>query len=136
VTALASILSDALGGDDTSWLKLSQETPAAATQTNIVTAAASSGITPVSTLDVDLTRYYSDGTSEAVHQLSGDITVVIKLTDAQIAAITDTSKAHLLYYNPDTGALTDMGATFDLAAGTATFQTNHFSTFIIATNDI
>jgi hypothetical protein len=129
-------LSDALGGDDTSWLKLSQATTAPSTQTAIETAAATSYVTPVSTLDVDLTRYYSDGTSEAVHQLSGDITVVIKLTDAQIAAITDASKAHLLYYNPDTSALTDMDATFDLTAGTATFQTNHFSTFIIATNDI
>lgn len=136
VTAPASVLSDALGGDDASWLKLSQATTAPSTQTAIETAAATSYVTPMSTLDVDLTRYYSDGTSEAVHQLSGDITVVIKLTDAQIAAITDASKAHLLYYNPDTSALTDMDATFDLTAGTATFQTNHFSTFIIATNDI
>jgi hypothetical protein len=119
---------------DSAWLKLSQNTTAPATQTSVTAAATSSGVTPVSTLDVDLTRYYSNGTSEAVHQLSGNITVTINLTATQIALINNPSNAQLLYYNPATGTLTNMNAIFDLTAGTATFQTNHFSTFVIATD--
>jgi hypothetical protein len=133
VTAPASVLSSALGDDDSAWLKLSQDPTATATQTSVNTVAEASGVTPVTTLDVDLTRYYSNGTSEPVHQLSGNITVTINLTAAQIALITNPSSAQLLYFDPTTGTLTNMNAVFNLTAGTATFQTNHFSTFVIAT---
>jgi hypothetical protein len=133
VTAPASVLNAALGGDNSSWLKLSQDPTAAPTQAQVNTVAASNNITPVCTMDVDLTRYFSDGTSEPVHQLSGNLTVVIKLTSTQLAQITDPSTAKLVYYNPDTGTFTNMDAVFDLKAGTATFQSNHFSTFVIVT---
>lgn len=96
-------------------------------------AAQSSGVTPVAALDVDLTRYYSDGTSESVHQLGGTATVTISLTATQIAQIRNSLNAQLLYYDPETGSLTNMNAIFDLTKGTATFQTGHLSTFVIAT---
>jgi uncharacterized protein YjdB len=74
----------------------------------------------------------STGT-EAVHNLSGAVKVTIALTEAQIAAIKASSNPHIYYYDADTGAFTDMNATFDMTAGTATFTTNHFSTYVIAT---
>ncbi len=132
VTAPASVFGGALGSDTSSWLVLSQAPSAAATQTQVASAAQTSGVTPVITLDVDLTRYYSNGTSEAVHQLGGNAQVVLKLTAAQIAAISDASKAKLLYYDTAAGKFTDMGATFNLAAGTATFTTSHLSTYVVA----
>jgi hypothetical protein len=134
VTAPASLFSGAIGSDNSSWLVLSQNTTATTTQTQIVAATQSSGVTPVSTLDVDLTRYYSNGTSEAVHQLSDTATVTINLTAAQTAQIGNSQNAQLLYYDPKTGSLTDMNAVFDLTKGTATFTTGHFSTFVIATS--
>ncbi len=127
------MLSSILGSDTTSTLKLTQEAPPAATQAQLTVVAESSGVTPVASLNIDLAKVSSSGTSEAVHNLNGSISVTVKLTDEQLAAITDASKAKLLYYNPDTGALQDMGATFDLAAKTVTFSTNHFSTYLIAT---
>jgi beta-glucanase (GH16 family) len=132
VTAPASVLSGALGNDPTSTLQLSQEASPATTQAQVSNAAASNSITPISTIDIDLTKTTSGGATQAVHLLNGSITVVVNLTNAQIAQISDVSKAKLYYYNTDTGALTDMGATFDLTAGTVTFNTNHFSTYVIA----
>jgi hypothetical protein len=135
VTAPASVLNSALGDDSSSWLKLTQGTTAETTQAAITAAATTENVIPITTLDLDLTRFYSNGTSEPIHNLSGSIDVVIKLTDAQIAAITDVSKAHLLYYDTSTGKFTDMSATFDLTSKTAKFSTNHFSTFVIATGE-
>jgi hypothetical protein len=133
VTAPSSVFSGMLQDSD-SWLVLSQQPPAPPTQTQVATAAAASGVTPVTTLDVDLTRYFSNGTSEPVHQLGSSAQVTIKLTAAQIAQISDPSQAQLLYYDPTSGKFSNMNAIFDLAAGTATFTTNHFSTFVITTN--
>jgi hypothetical protein len=132
VTAPSSVFNSALGSSGTSTLSLAQTSTSTATQTAVNAAAASKGIIPVSTLDIDLTNVSSSGALVPVHQLNGNITVTIALTDAQIAKITDASKARLYYFDPDTNALTDMNATFDLTAKTVTFTTNHFSTYVIA----
>lgn len=132
VTAPSSVFSGVLGGDSAGTLQLSQAPSPAATQAQVAAAAAAGGSIPISTLDFDLTRISSAGTSEAVHALGGSVTVTIRLTDAQIAQIADVSRAHLFYYDPATGLLTDMGAVFDLTAKTVTFVTNHFSTYVIA----
>lgn len=105
------------------------------TQTSTATVSAVDALIPsntiVTTLDVNLTKYYSDGHTEAIHQLNGSISVTYTLTDAQVASITDVNTARLLYYNPDTKALEPITATFDLVKKTVTFSVNHFSTFVI-----
>lgn len=132
VTAPSSVFNSALGSSGTSTLSLAQTSTSTATQTAVNAAEASSGITPISTLDIDLTNVSSSGALVPVHQLSGNITVTIALTDAQIAKIIDVSRARLFYFDPDTNTLTDMNATFDLTAKTVSFTTNHFSTYVIA----
>lgn len=115
------------------WLKLWQASTATATQTAANTAVTSAvkGGTVLDILDVNLTLYHSDGSSEQLHQISNNLAVTIKLTAEQLAKITDASTAKLYYFDPSTNQLKDMDATFDLKAGTATFNTDHFSTFLI-----
>ena len=88
----------------------------------------------VAVININLNRTTSAG-SEAVHNLSGAVTVSITLTDAQIAAIKSGSDPYVYYYDSDTGALTDMKAAFDLTAKTATFTTTHFSSYVISTTN-
>lgn len=131
VTAPSSVFSGALGSADT--LQLSQTSTPSSVLTKVTTAAEAIGDAPVSSIDVDLAKVSADGALEAVHNLNGNATVTIQLTDAQIARITDVSKAHLFYFDPNAGTFSDMGAKFDLTRKTVTFTTNHFSTFVIAT---
>jgi hypothetical protein len=123
-------LNDALGSGKS--IALSQQVTPSATQALVTVAASANGVTPILSLNINLTRLNADGTNTAVHQLSGNVQVVISLTDAQVAAITDVSNAKVFYYDSDSGSLTDMGATFDLTAKTVTFTTKHFSTYVIA----
>lgn len=130
VTIPSSVASSALG--DGTGLTLSQGFAPETTQAEAQDAAAKGNGTAVAVISIDLTRTTSTGT-EAVHQLSGAVTVTITLTPEQIATIRSSSNPHIYYYDPVTGALTDMNATFDLTAGTATFTTTHFSNYVLAT---
>lgn len=136
VTAPSSVLSAALGGDPTGSLSLSQANSPSATQTAVIQVTANNNEIPVATLDLSLTHITASGITTAVHQLSGSITVTVKLTANQLAQITNVASAHLYYYDPTTGSLTDMNAKFDLTAGTVTFSTSHLSTYVITTNDM
>jgi hypothetical protein len=126
VTVPAYVLSSALGSGSS--LTLSQSIPGTAAQTQINTVSSAANLTPVSTLAFSLST--SSGT--AVSSLSGSAAVVLKLTSAQISQLSNATASQLYYYDPSTGTLTDMNATFDLSAGTATFTATHFGTFLIA----
>jgi uncharacterized repeat protein (TIGR02543 family) len=130
VTAPASVLNNALG--DGTGLTLSQNVAASSTQTAAQAAAEKVNGTAITVIDIKLSRATATGT-EAVHSLSGAVTVTISLTDKQLAVIAADSNAHIYYYDTDTGALTDMNATFDMTAKTAVFTTTHFSTYVIST---
>lgn len=67
-----------------------------------------------------------------IHQLGNEIQVTIKLSDAALAAITDPANAKIYYYDPETNSTTDMHAIIDLVNKTATFKTNHLSTYFVA----
>lgn len=72
----------------------------------------------------------ADGTQ--IHELGGKIKVTFKLTDDQLAKITNASTAVLYYYNPSNRKLVKMDAGFDLKEKTVTFTTDHLSTFLVA----
>ena len=130
----SSVLSSLLGSDPDASIKLTEIPASSATQAAAKSAAAkiNTDNSIVSAFDIDLYKVLSDNSTTQLHQLGGNITVTLNLTDAQKAQITDPSTAKLYYYNLDTGALEDMHATFDMTAGTVTFTTNHFSTFVLA----
>ena len=131
VTADSTVLNNALGENTNSWLVLSSESVYDEVKAQIQTKADDLSVTTVGTLNIDLTRYDEDGTFQAVHQLGGTVRVTVNLTDEQIAAITDVTKAVLYYYDPETESLELVTSTFDLENKTVTFDTNHFSTFLI-----
>ncbi|UQZ34430.1 hypothetical protein C2I18_13415 [Paenibacillus sp. PK3_47] len=66
------------------------------------------------------------GTETAVHQLKGGVTVTLKLTEEQLAAL-DTDYAGVYYV--DGNSLQYMGGKFD--NNTVSFTTDHFSTFAV-----
>jgi uncharacterized repeat protein (TIGR02543 family) len=131
ISSPASLYGGIIGGDTTSYLKLSQ-TPTDEQKLGEVKASVGQDNAVVVSFEVNLEKIYSDGKTERIHDLNENVKVTIKLSSEQLAAITNPATARLFWYNPETGALTDMDAVFDLAAGTATFYTNHFSTFLIA----
>lgn len=136
VSAPANVLYNALGGNTSATLQISQSVSPTATQQAAFQVVTTGGASPIASLDIDLNAVSSTGTATAVHQLSGSVTVTVTLTAAQLAQITNASTAHLYYYDPSTGALTDMNATFDAKAGTMTFTTSHFSTFVIVQGSV
>jgi Listeria/Bacterioides repeat len=131
VTIPTAVANNALGNG--TGLTLSQSAAPQATQAAAQDAAAKGNSTAVAVISIDLTRTTQTGT-EAVHNLSGAVTVTITLTPEQIAAIKASGNPRIYYYDPTTGALTDMSATFDLSKGTATFTTTHFSDYVLATD--
>lgn len=122
-----SVLSNLIGSNSGSTLRFTQASSSVSSEQTAL--AGSNSI--VSAFDIDLFSVSSSGASTQLHQLGGNITITLTLTDAQKAQITDPSTAKLYYYNPDTKALEDMNATFDMTAGTVTFTTNHLSTFVL-----
>jgi hypothetical protein len=87
---------------------------------------------PIFIFDANFNKYYPDDTSEAIHHLNGNVTVTIHLTDEQITQITDPSLAQILFYDSETDTFTNMNASFDIKNKTATFTTDHFSTYVLA----
>lgn len=93
-----------------------------------VNSSLPTGNSLVCSFNLNLTE--SDGTQ--IHKLGGKITVTLKLTDDELAKITDASTAILYYYDSSSGKFIKMDATFDLKNKTVTFTTDHLSTFVIA----
>ncbi|ADY55784.1 cell wall binding repeat 2-containing protein [Syntrophobotulus glycolicus DSM 8271] len=73
----------------------------------------------------------SGANAQPVTDLGGRIKVTLSLTEAQVAQLDAADSMKLCYYNPATGLLENMGATFDLEKKTVTFYTDHFSTYAI-----
>ncbi len=69
--------------------------------------------------------------TQSISDLGGRIKITFSLTDAQVTALQSADSRKLCYYNPATGALTNMNATFDLTAKTVTFYTDHLSTYVL-----
>lgn len=69
--------------------------------------------------------------AQSVTELGGRVRITLTLTDAQVAALQNADSKKLFYFNPNTNTLTDMSATFDLTAKTATFYTTHLSTYAL-----
>ena len=125
-----TVLTRLMGDDLSSTLKLSKDETSAGTKSKVFTLIQGNG-NVADMFDIDLTRYYSNGTSEAVHELNGKIKITISLTDAMLASINNAETAKLYCYDTSTGKLVDMNATFDLTNKTVTFYTDHFSTYLI-----
>lgn len=90
------------------------------------------GDTPISYDEFNLDGSFTDGSSAPIHQLGGNVQVALHLTPTQAAQIQNSSDdIVVLYYNPETGSFTDMGAAFDFRTQIVTFSTNHFSKFVI-----
>ncbi len=78
--------------------------------------------------DVKLIKVF-DADTEEVHDLNGKVKVVIELTDAQAAEISEGTPG-LYYYNPSANELENMNADFE--GNTVTFYTEHFSAYVVA----
>lgn len=66
-----------------------------------------------------------DMNQNEIHQLKGNVTVSIKIPDG-----TDSQNLKVFYYNTQDGSLTDMNAVNQ--NGYMVFQTDHFSTYVLA----
>lgn len=109
-------------------LSLTQSASSQSTQDKIYTLVVS-GTKVAESIDIGMEN---TTTNTQIHQLGDEIEVTIHLSDAALAAITDPSNAKIYYYNPETNSFTDMHATIDLVNKTATFKTNHLSTYFVA----
>ncbi|MFT9056060.1 MAG: hypothetical protein ABF449_05470 [Ethanoligenens sp.] len=72
------------------------------------------------------------GSTTSLHTLGGDATVTLNLSAFTLATLKGSGTPVLYYYNTSSNAIEPIsGATFDLTAGTVTFQTPHFSTYAV-----
>jgi uncharacterized repeat protein (TIGR02543 family) len=131
VFAPADVYKNIISSDESSSLRITQ-TPTDNDTLDELMSSLGEGNTVVAGFDISLEKIFANGNVEQIHELSGSIRIVISLSAEQLSVVTDPTTAKLYWYNPETGELTDMNATFDLAAGTATFYTDHFSTFLVA----
>ena len=129
----ASIISGLTKNDITTVLKLEEKETPQEIKNNFINFLKNAIVTSI---DIDLTKYFSDGSHENVHQLDGTIKIVLDLSDEQLAKITDVNKARLYYFNKDMNKLELVEAAFNLTAKTVTFYTNHLSTYVIANDTV
>jgi uncharacterized repeat protein (TIGR02543 family) len=129
----AAVISGLTSDDLSSTFKLT-ESPTAQATCSTITSLIPVQNAVVTSINLDLTKIYSDGTAVAIHQLGGKIKITLALSDEQIAKITDVSKARLYYLNTENRTLELIEATFDLSAKTVTFYTDHFSTYVVGTS--
>jgi hypothetical protein len=57
------------------------------------------------------------------------VSITIKLTEEELAAIENPDNLKMVYVNPQTGETEVLKSVFDREAGTLTFYTTHFSVF-------
>jgi uncharacterized repeat protein (TIGR02543 family) len=131
ITTSGSLYEEIIGDDETNSLRLIK-TNINDEIDNAVKKSVGKNNAVVVSFDLSLEKIYSDGKAEQIHNFNGSMQVVVRLTAEQISAITNMETAKIYWYSPDKKTLTDMNAIINLEAGTATFTTNHFSTFIIA----
>ncbi|MDD4125589.1 MAG: InlB B-repeat-containing protein, partial [Eubacteriales bacterium] len=131
ITAPGSVFNDIIGDDVNSSLRLSQNGTNEDTLNEVIEKIGDENAVVVS-FELSLEKIFSDGTVEKIHNFTGNLKVTVTLTAEQIAQISSITNPKLYWYNPVTDSLTDMNAEFDLESGTATFYTDHFSTFVIS----
>ena len=127
----AALLSAAVGSGV--GLALSQGASPSATQNTVFELVTAHGNIPIASLDLNLTAVSANGAATAVHNLSGNVTVSVTLTKAQIALLGGATP-DVYYYDTscNPAALVDMHAVFNASTGALTFNTDHFSTYLIS----
>ena len=71
----------------------------------------------------------ADGSVQNLTDFDGTVSITIKLTEEELAAIENTDNLKMVYVNPQTGETEVLESVFDREAGTLTFYTSHFSVF-------
>lgn len=71
----------------------------------------------------------ADGSVQNLTDFDGMVSITIKLTEEELAAIENPDNLKMVYVNPQTGETEVLESVFDPQTGTLTFQTSHFSVF-------
>lgn len=71
----------------------------------------------------------ADGSVQNLTAFDGTVSITIKLTEEELAAIENPSNLKMVYVNPQTGETEVLESTFDREARTLIFYTTHFSVF-------
>jgi hypothetical protein len=71
----------------------------------------------------------ADGSVQNLTNFDGTVSITIKLTEEELAAIENPDNLKMVYVNPQTGETEVLESVFDREAGTLTFYTSHFSVF-------
>jgi len=69
----------------------------------------------------------ADGSVQNLTAFDGTVSITIKLTEEELAAIENPDNLKMVYVNPQTGETEVLESVFDREAGTLTFYTSHFS---------
>lgn len=73
----------------------------------------------------------ADGSVQNLTAFDGTVSITIKLTEEELAAIGNPDNLKMVYVNPQTGETEVLESVFDAQSGTLTFHTTHFSVFQI-----
>jgi hypothetical protein len=71
----------------------------------------------------------ADGSVQNITTFDVAVSITIKLTEQELAAIDNPNNLKMVYVNPQTGETEVLGSVFDPQTGTITFHTSHFSVF-------
>lgn len=71
----------------------------------------------------------ADGSVQNLSNFDGTVSITIKLTEEELAAIENPDNLKMVYVNPQTYETEVLESVFDREAGTLTFYTSHFSVF-------
>jgi uncharacterized repeat protein (TIGR02543 family) len=71
----------------------------------------------------------ADGSVQNLTDFDGTVSITIKLTEEELAAIENPDNLKMVYVNPQTSETEVLKSVFDREAGTLTFFTSHFSVF-------
>ncbi len=71
----------------------------------------------------------ADGSVQNLTDFDEMVSITIKLTEEELAAIENPDNLKMVYVNPQTGETEVLESVFDREAGTLTFYTSHFSVF-------
>jgi uncharacterized repeat protein (TIGR02543 family) len=71
----------------------------------------------------------ADGSVQNLTDFDEMVSITIKLTEEELAAIENPDNLKMVYVNPQTGETEVLKSVFDREAGTLTFYTTHFSVF-------
>lgn len=71
----------------------------------------------------------ADESTEIITAFDGTVSITIKLTEQELAAIDNPNNVKMIYVNPQTGETEVLESVFEPQTGTLTFYTTHFSVF-------